>query len=231
MFWPLVSLWYFGGSVVVVLLFAGKCLMSPQFQRPTFRLSGQLQTNFLNTYTVKGLYERLVSIRLGCFMECRGVLPTSQFAYRKGLGTCDALLWVAHTLQSASRWGRKPEWFRSTSVLLLTGPTIKGFYFSSVLSGLRVQCSLFRQFLSNRSCSMSWWISVVANWLTWCRGCLREVFGPQVILLYTAELFSIVENKLYGDAEDSTLVAGVPSLAERVAVTEFMNRDLNRVSE
>ena len=45
--------------------------------------------------------ERLVSDRLGRFMECRGVLPTTQFAYRKGLGTCDALLCVAHTLQSA----------------------------------------------------------------------------------------------------------------------------------
>ena len=42
-----------------------------------------------------------MSVRLGCFMEGRGVLPTTQFAYRKGLGTCDALLCVAHYLQSA----------------------------------------------------------------------------------------------------------------------------------
>ena len=34
-------------------------------------------------------------------MERSGVLPTTQFAYRKGLGTCDALLRVSHTLQSA----------------------------------------------------------------------------------------------------------------------------------
>ena len=40
--------------------------------------------------------ECLVSVRLGRFMECRGVLPTTQFTYRKGLGTCDALL-VWHT--------------------------------------------------------------------------------------------------------------------------------------
>ena len=38
------------------------------------------------------VFERLVSVRLGCFMECRGVLPTTHFPYRKGLGTCDALL-------------------------------------------------------------------------------------------------------------------------------------------
>ena len=39
-----------------------------------------------------------------------------------------------------------------------------------------------------------------------------------------------MENKLHGYADDSTLVAVVPSPAERVAVTESMNRDLNRVS-
>ena len=33
-------------------------------------------------------------------MECSGMLPTTQFSYRKGLGTCDALLCVSHTLQS-----------------------------------------------------------------------------------------------------------------------------------
>ena len=30
-----------------------------------------------------------------------GVVPTTQFAYRKGLGTCDTLLCVSHALQSA----------------------------------------------------------------------------------------------------------------------------------
>ena len=39
-------------------------------------------------------------------MECSGVLPTTQFAYRKGLGTCDALLCVSHTLQSALESGK-----------------------------------------------------------------------------------------------------------------------------
>ena len=34
-------------------------------------------------------------------MERSGVLPTTQFTYRKGLGTCDELSCVSHTLQSA----------------------------------------------------------------------------------------------------------------------------------
>ena len=34
-------------------------------------------------------------------MERSGVLPTTLFAYRKGMGTCDARLCVSHTQQSA----------------------------------------------------------------------------------------------------------------------------------
>ena len=92
-----------------------------------------------------------------------------------------------------------------------------------------VQCCLLTQFLSN------WSQCVVVD------GChsklvnvvLRvpqgSVLGLQLFLLYTAELFSIVENKLYGYADDSTLVAVVSSPGERVAVSESMNCDLNRV--
>ena len=46
------------------------------------------------------VFERLVSVRLGRVMEYRRGLPTTQFAYRKGLGTCDAIFCVSHTLQS-----------------------------------------------------------------------------------------------------------------------------------
>ena len=35
------------------------------------------------------------------------MLPTIQFAYRKGLGICDALLCVSHTLQSALESGQE----------------------------------------------------------------------------------------------------------------------------
>ena len=53
------------------------------------------------------VFEHLLSIHLGRFMERNGVLSTAQFAYRKGLGTCDALLCVSHTLQSALESGQK----------------------------------------------------------------------------------------------------------------------------
>ena len=40
-------------------------------------------------------------------MEHCGVLPTTRFAYRKGLGICDALLCVPHTVQSAFEIGQE----------------------------------------------------------------------------------------------------------------------------
>ena len=58
-----------------------------------------------------------------------------------------------------------------------------------------------------------------------------SVLGPLLFLLYTSELFSILENKLIGYADDSTLMAIVPSPGVRVAVAESPIRDLGRVSE
>ena len=52
------------------------------------------------------VFELNVSVRLGQFMECSSVLPTSEFADRKWLDTCNALLCVSHTLQSALESGQ-----------------------------------------------------------------------------------------------------------------------------
>ena len=54
---------------------------------------------------------------------------------------------------------------------------------------------------------------------------LVSVLGPLLFLFYTSKFFS--ENLLYGYADDSTLVVVEPSSLDRVAVVEFLNRDLN----
>ena len=58
-----------------------------------------------------------------------------------------------------------------------------------------------------------------------------SVFGPLLFLLYTSELFYILENELIGYADDSTLMAVVISPGVRVAVAESLFRDFGRVSE
>ena len=65
------------------------------------------------TSVLSKVFERLVSgmsktsSGLGRFMERNRMLPTTQFAYRKGLGTCDALSCMSHTLQSAVESGQE----------------------------------------------------------------------------------------------------------------------------
>ena len=50
--------------------------------------------------------------------------------------------------------------------------------------------------------------------------------GPLLFVLYTSQLFSILENKLIGYADDFTLMAVVPSPGARVTAAEFLNCDL-----
>ena len=57
------------------------------------------------------------------------------------------------------------------------------------------------------------------------------VLVPCLFLLYTSELFFVLENKLIGHADDSTLIAVVPSQGVRVTVSESLTRDLVKVSE
>ena len=59
---------------------------------PSFSVANYRQIS--TTLILSKVYERLVLVRLGRFIECRGVLPTTQCAYMKGLGTRDGLLYV-----------------------------------------------------------------------------------------------------------------------------------------
>ena len=92
------------------------------------------------------------AFRLGRFIEVSGVLPTTQFADRKGLGACDVLLCVVHTLQNALEM-----WQEARIVLIDFSAAFdrvnhQGILFKlcSVGAGGSV-LSVLTQFLSNRS--------------------------------------------------------------------------------
>ena len=55
--------------------------------------------------------------------------------------------------------------------------------------------------------------------------------NPLLLILYTSELFFILENKPIGYVDASTLMAVVPSPGVRVTVAESLIRDLGRVCE
>ena len=54
----------------------------------------------------------------------------------------------------------------------------------------------------------------------------ESVLGPLLFLLYTSELFSILENELIGYADDSTLITVVPFSGVRVTVAESLTLNL-----
>ena len=58
-----------------------------------------------------------------------------------------------------------------------------------------------------------------------------SVLGPFVFILYTREMFELVENRLFAYADDSTLLAVVRKPADRPAVAASLNRDLARIQE
>ena len=104
------------------------------------------------TSVLSKVFECLVSVRLGRFMEFNCVLPTTQFAYRNGLGTCDALLCMSHTMQSALESGQEARIeqidFRAAFDRVNHQDIL--FRLCSVGIGGSV-LSILTQFLSNRS--------------------------------------------------------------------------------
>ena len=159
------------------------------------------------------------------------VPETTQFAYRKGLGTCDALLCVSHTLRSVLESGHEARIGQIDFSAAFDMVNHLGILYKLCSVGIGGSVlSILTQFLSNRSQQV-----MVAG----CRSKLvnvvsgvpqGSVLGTLLFLLYTSELFSIFENMMIGYADDSTLITVVPSPGVRVAVAESLIRDLGRVS-
>ena len=65
-----------------------------------------------------------------------------------------------------------------------------------------------------------------------CRECPGRCFGAVIVpLVHLGAFFRILENKLIGYVDDSTVLSAVPSPCVRVAVAESLKSDLGQVSE
>ena len=165
------------------------------------------------TSVLSKVFERLVSVRLGRFMDRNGVLPITQFTYRKGLCTCVALLCMS-TLES----GQEARIVQIDFSAAFDRVNHQGILYRPCSVGIGGSVlSILTQFLSNRSQHVM---------VDGCRSKLIDVFsgvpqgsvlGPLLFLLYPSELFSI---KLFGYADNSTLMAVLPSPGFRVTVAE-----------
>ena len=102
------------------------------------------------TSVLSKVFERLVSVRRRRFMERSGVLPTTQFVYRKGLGTCDALLCVCRTLQSALESEQEARIVQIDFIAAFNRVNHLGVLYKLCSVGIRGSVlSILIQFLSN----------------------------------------------------------------------------------
>ena len=148
------------------------------------------------------------------------------------LGTGDALLCVSHTLQSELESGQEARIVQIDFSAAFDRVNHQGILYKLCSVGIGgFVLSILTQFLSDRPQHVM---------VDGCRSKLVNVvsgvphvsvLGPLLFLLYTSELFSVLENKLIGYADDSTLIAVVRFPGLRVAVAESLSRDLMKVSE
>ena len=93
-------------------------------------------------------------------MERSGVLPTTQFAYRKGLGTCDALLCVSHALLSGFESGQEAGIVQIDFSAAFDRVNHQVFSINSDLWVLEVLCCLYLQSSYLIDHSTFWWAVV-----------------------------------------------------------------------
>ena len=98
------------------------------------------------------VFKGLVSVRLGRFMERHWYASNHSVCYRKRLGTCDALLYMSLTLQSALDSGQEARIVQIDFSAAFDMVNLKGILYTLCSVGIGgFVLSTLTQFLSNRS--------------------------------------------------------------------------------
>ena len=159
--------------------------------------------------------------------------PATQFAYQKRLGTCDALLCVSYTLQSALGSGQEARIVQIDFRAPFDTVNHLGISYTHCSMGIGGSVLyILTQFLRNKwqhdmvDGSLSKLVNVVSGVQQ------RGVLCPLFFLLYTTELFPFciwISWSVIPMTPLCNLLCNPQAL--RVTVTESLNRDLGMVSE
>ena len=174
--------------------------------------------------------EKLIFKPLYKYLESQKLLADRQYAYRKKLGTCDALLDLTCNLQENLDHG-----FESRIVQL---------DFSAAFDLVNHKALVFKM----QSIGIGGWIlELLNNFLNGRKqrvlvdGVTSEpkpilsgvpqgsVLGPLLFLVYIRDMVFGLENDLIGYADDHSLVAVIKSPQQRSVVSQSINRDLETI--
>ena len=178
------------------------------------------------TPVLSKVFERLIGLHFSRFLERSGILPSHQYSYRKGLGTCDALLDIVCAGQLELDRGGELALVQIDFRAAFDRVNHGGLVFKLREAGVGgLILKVFQNFLSSRTqrvkvdgvCSSS--IDVVSGVPQ------GSVLGPLLFLLYIADLPSLLQNELVGYADDSTLLCRITHPRDRSSVAASLNDD------
>ena len=159
-------------------------------------------------------------------MECSGLFPSHQYAYRKGVGTCDALLEIVCgelELDSGREHSVLQLDFNSASDLVSHCELLFMLRYAAIRGPILAVLGYF-QSEKTQVVKLDFICSSVVNVVSGVPQC--SVLGLLLFLLYIRDLSPLLENVLVGYVDDSTLVTSVSSLCERPNIAASLNRDL-----
>ena len=172
------------------------------------------------------IFERLLVKRLS--VHLRPFLPETQFGFRKGLGTNDALLTLVHEMQHHLDKGHEIRLVSLDFSAAFDTVNHKGLIFKLQSAGVGGKIlNILTQFLSNRQQRVGVDGSFSPYSLVRSGVPQGSVLGPLLFILYTSDMWHGVRNKLLAYADDSSLYSVITSPLERQAVADCLTADLN----
>ena len=199
---------------------------------PYRRLSATIGRFRLHHAVLSKVFERLIALRFGHFLERSGVLSSHQYSYRKRLGTCDALLDIVCAGQLELDRGGELALVQIDFSAAFDRVNHGGLVFKLREPGVGgLILKVFQNFLSSRTQRVKV-DGVFSSSIDVVSGMTQgSVLGPLLFLLYIADLPRLLQNELVGYADDSTLLCRIPHPRDRSSVAASLNDDLAVVSD
>ena len=184
------------------------------------------------TPVLSKVFERLIALRFGCFLERSGVLPSHQYSYRKRLGTCDALLYIICAGQLELDRGGELAFVQIDFSAAFDRVNHGGLVFKLREAGVGgLILKVFQNFLSSRTQRVKV-DGVFSSSIDVVSGVPQgSVLGPLLFLQYIADLPRLLQNELFGYADDSTLLCRIPHPRDRSSMAASLNDDLAEISD